>query len=80
MMAEAILKPANDPVADGVVVFVNPNIWIKPTLLPLVTGYTEEAARKMRERGKWLEGVHYKYDGRSVMYNREAIDQYHQEL
>lgn len=71
--------PAND--ADlPVIVQLNPNKWIKPTLLPTVTGYTVEAARKMCERGKWLEGVHFKHDGRSVLYNREAIDQYHEAL
>jgi hypothetical protein len=43
-------------------------------LLPQVFGITPEAARKYRDRGKWLENKHYRLDptGRYV-YSRAAI-------
>ncbi len=53
---------------------INPADWFRGNLLPAVFGITNEAARKYRERGQWLEGTHYRKDpvGQYV-YSRPAI-------
>ncbi|WP_220816191.1 excisionase family protein [Pseudomonas paralcaligenes] len=53
---------------------ITPGDWFRGELLPAVFGITNEAARKYRERGVWLENKHYRKDpvGKYV-YNRAAI-------
>lgn len=48
--------------------------WFRSRLLQPTFDITAEAARKYRERGIWLEGLHWRVDpvGR-VIYNRDAI-------
>ncbi|MCB5226246.1 excisionase family protein [Alishewanella sp. 16-MA] len=51
--------------------------WIRGGLLPQIYGISEDAARKYRDRGIWLEGVHWKKDpvGR-IVYNPENINKW----
>jgi hypothetical protein len=53
---------------------ITPADWIRGNLLLPVFGITSEAARKYRERGIWLEGLHFRKDpvGQYV-YSRPAI-------
>jgi hypothetical protein len=51
--------------------------WVRPNVMSATFGITPEAARKYRDRGKWLEGEHWKYDPlRKVVYNPKAIDRW----
>lgn len=54
------------------IVFALPQA-IRGCRLPNVFGISEEAARKYRERGVWLEGKHWKKDpvGRIVYITQE---------
>lgn len=48
--------------------------WVRGSLIPGMFGITQEAARKYRERGVWLEGKHWKKDPLGkVVYNPQAI-------
>ncbi len=51
--------------------------WVTKNRLAELTGLTKGAIDRRRERGIWLEGVHWKKagDGR-VWYNMKAIEQW----
>lgn len=54
---------------------ITPANWIRPRLMLPMFGISPEAARKNRERGVWLEGLHWKKDPQgNVVYNWRAID------
>ncbi len=60
--------------AEKIQPLITPADWFRGNLLPAVFGITSEAARKYRERGQWLEGVHYRKDPMGqYVYNRQAI-------
>jgi hypothetical protein len=58
-------------------VAVQPGRWVRGGLLEPMWGLSEEAARKYRSNGTWLEGRHWKKDpvGR-VVYNPKAINEW----
>lgn len=37
-----------------------------------ITGRTDPAVRAKIKRGYWLEGIHFKRDGRRIMLSRKA--------
>ncbi|MYL27554.1 MULTISPECIES: excisionase [Halomonadaceae] len=49
--------------------------WIKAKLYAQISGITTEAQKKKRQRGEWLEGVHWitAPDG-GIMVDWRAID------
>ncbi|WP_236234495.1 excisionase family protein [Pseudomonas tohonis] len=56
---------------------VTPGDWFRGALLQPVFGISNEAARKYRERGQWLEGRHYRKDpAGKYVYNRQAITEW----
>lgn len=51
--------------------------WVRGSLLPQLYGITEEAARKYRERGIWMEGRHWKKDPVDrIVYCPDQIEQW----
>lgn len=62
------------PAEKKLVVCITPADWFRGNLLFPTFGITPEAARKYRERGKWLEGKHYRRDPVGMfVYCRQAI-------
>ncbi|KKA43469.1 excisionase family protein [Salinivibrio sp. KP-1] len=61
---------------------VQPNDWVELSLLIKLTGLSARTIEDFR-LGRWNEGVEYirvspsgKQNGRKIMYNRKAIDEY----
>ena len=54
-----------------------PATWVRPALLMPLFGISSEAARKNKDRGFWLEDVHWKKDPQgNMVYNWRAIDEW----
>jgi hypothetical protein len=61
--------------AEKIVLQVPP--WVRGCLLPQLYGISEDAARKYRERGIWMEGRHWKKDPVDrIVYSPYEIDQW----
>ncbi|NKI17387.1 DUF1233 family excisionase [Spongiibacter sp. KMU-166] len=49
--------------------------WVRGNVMESTFGITQEAARKYRERGVWLEGRHWRKDPQGrIVYSPAAID------
>jgi len=55
----------------------NPPVWVLSIVIIRDIGYTEKALEAKRQRGVWLEGVHWKKapDGR-ITYNIQKIQEW----
>ena len=57
---------------------IQPAKWVKSNMLPPLFGLTMEAARKKRERGEWLEELHWrKAPDNNYMYNWREIENWY---
>lgn len=62
---------------------IQPNDWVESSLLTKLTGLSARTVEDFRIGGEWTEGVQYirvspsgRQNGRKIMYNRKAIDEY----
>lgn len=65
---------------------IEPSRWVDESYLQTITGFTARKIKEMRN-AIWIEGVHFKkfspsgsQSGRSLIYNRIAIDQFFEGL
>ena len=56
---------------------ITPETWVYGALLFPLFGFSEEAAKKYRDRGLWLEGVHWRKNAANrIVYNRIEINKW----
>ncbi|MEW9799674.1 excisionase family protein [Alteromonas sp. CYL-A6] len=53
--------------------------WVYPAIIEELKGITYHALNKRRQRGKLIEGVHWKKVHGVIMFNYEALDQLFEE-
>ena len=56
-------------------VYIQPQ-WVKANIIEQLMGYSNGALNKMRERGRIVQGTHWKHWNNVVLYNYAAIQEF----